>query len=232
MFDTSFIWIGVVVIIFIISVSLLIFAPKSINYFDASTYPIVKFISENNDQIIKDDFYKIKNNLNWLNYPDVENINGTCTIWPMYMFSIKSVTRSSECPNTYKLIENIPDVKSCAFIKLEPESSIGKNKQWKELVNNTLRCLFIIDSPNDMTDKCAIWVNGEIKKVKSRDLIIFDSSKEHSIYNKTKLPLYMLLLDIQRPEKIVDGLSDREYSNEIHEFIYNLSQEELNKVPK
>ena len=42
----------------------------------------------------------------------------------------------------------------------------------------------------------------------------------------------MLLLDIKRPEKIVDGLSDREYSNEIHEFIYNLSQEELNKVPK
>lgn len=230
MFDTAFIWIGIVVVIFIISISLLIFAPKSVNYFDSSTYPIVKFISENNNQIIKDDFYKIKNNSNWLNYPDTKNISGTCTIWPMYMFSTKSISRSSECPDTYKLIKNIPDVKTCAFIKLDPESSIDKNKQWKALANTTLRCLFIIDSPNDTTDKCAIWVNGEIKKVKTRDLIIFDSSKEHSIYNKTNLPLYMLLLDIQRPEKIVNGISDREYSNEIHEFIYNLSQEKLNKA--
>jgi aspartyl/asparaginyl beta-hydroxylase (cupin superfamily) len=227
MFDSAFLWIGVIVIIFIISVSLLIFAPKSINYYDSSTYPIIQYINENNTQIIKDEFYKIKNDTNWINYPDKESINGVCQIWPMYMFSIESTNRTKKCSGVYNLIKNIPDVKTCAFIKIGPKSEIKKNKQWKKLANTTLKCLFIIDSPNDVIDKCAVWVNGHAKTIKSNELIIFDSSKEHSIYNKTKHPLHMLVLDIKRPEKVPLGTSDKKYNTEIREFIYNLSQEDL-----
>lgn len=230
MFDSAFTLFGVVVIIFIISVSLLIFAPKSINYYDTTTYPIIKYIHENNFQIIKDEFYKIKNNNHWLNYPDKESVTGVCQIFPIYMFSIESNLRSHLCNDVYSLIKNIPDVKTCAYIKIGPKSEIKKNRQWKDLANNTLKCLFIIDSPNEVVDKCAIWVNGEIKKIKINNLIIFDSSKEHSIYNKTKQPLYILMLDIKRPEKISIGTSDREYNDEIREFIYNLLQE--NSVTK
>lgn len=225
MFKTTFFWIGIVVIIFIISVSLLIFAPKSTNYYDMELYPIVKYIHENNQQIIKDDFYKIKGDDQWLPFPDKKYINGTCTIWPLYMFSIELEKRIRLCKQSYNLIKNIPDVKTCAFVKIEPNSSINKNKQWKELANSTLRCIFIVDTPNDSVDKCAIWVNGETKKCKSNGLIIFDSSKEHSVYNNTIYPLYFLMVDIQRPKKISIGISDREYDDEIREFIYQLYQE-------
>jgi len=222
MFDSVFFWVGFVVVIFIVSVCLLIFAPKSVNFYDTNTFPIIKYICENNNQIIKDDFYKIKNKTGWLKYPD--KVTGKCEIWPMYMFSIKSLCRTSMCEEVYNLIKNIPNVKSCAFIKIDKESELKKNSQWKELSNNTLKCLFIIDSPNEVVDKCAIWVNGELKKIKSNDLIIFDSSKVHSIYNKTTYPISLLMLDIIRPEKIPLGVSDREYDDEIYEFIYNLSQ--------
>jgi beta-hydroxylase len=174
---------------------------------------------------LKDDFYKIKNDDNWLDYPDKENISGTCQIFPIYMFSIESQKCATLCEKSYNLIKNIPDVKTCAYIKIEPESEIKKNKQWGELANNTLRCLFIIDSPNAVVDKCAVWVNGESKKIKSNDFLIFDSSKEHSIYNKTHSPLHMLVLDVQRLEKIAIGVSDRPYTDEIHDFIYKLNQE-------
>lgn len=224
MVNSIFIVIGVIIIIFIISVSLMIFAPKSINFYDSDIFPIVKYINNNNNQLIKDGFYKIKNDEDWLEFPDKDNINGKCEIWPIYMFNIKLDKRIEKILDLYNLIKNIPDVKTIAFVKIEPNSSINKIRQWK-LLSDTLRCIFVIDSPDDTVDKCAIWINGESKKIKSNDLLICDSSKEHAIYNKTKYPLYLFILDISRPENIPNGISDREYNDEINNFIYKLSQE-------
>ena len=224
MLNSVFIVVGVIVIIFIISVSLMIFAPKSINFYGSEIFPIAKYINENNNQTIKDGFYKIKDDDDWLDFPDKNNINGKCEIWPIYMFNIKLEKRIKKISDLYNLIKNIPDVKTIAFIKIEPNSSINKNRQWK-LLSDTLRCVFVIDSPDDIVDKCAIWINGEAKKFKSNDLLIFDSSKEHALYNKTKHPLYLFILDISRPEKIPNGVSDREYTDEMNNFIYKLSQE-------
>ena len=227
MFNTNtFIYIGIIVIVFIISVSLLIFAPKSKNYYKEETYPFIEYLHNNNAQLIKDEFYKIKNNDDWITYPDKKNITGKCSIWPMYMFSIESKKRISPVDDLYKIIKHIPDVKSCLFIKFEPKSEIGKSKLWKELSNDTLRCLLVLDSPNDMT-KCAMWVNGEVKKIKTNDLIIFDGSKDYSIYNKTKHPLHMLIIDVKRPEKSPKGNSDIEYDNEIHNLINKLIKENI-----
>lgn len=224
MFNSVFIAFGIVIIIFIISVSLVIFAPRSINFYGHDTFPILKYINENNSQIIKDEFYKIKNNDDWICFPDKKNITGICEVWPIYMFNIKLDKRIECIIPLYNLIQNIPGIKTCAFIKLEPNSCMNKNKQW-QLLSDTLRCLYVIDSPEDTVEKCAIWVNGEAKKFKSNDLIIYDSSKEHSIYNNTKHPIHLFILDIPRPEKISKGVSDREYDNEINDFIYKLSQE-------
>lgn len=224
MFNSVFMVIGVVVIIFIISVSLVLFAPRSINFYGHDTFPILKYINENNNQIIKDEFYKIKNNDDWLCFPDKKNISGTCEIWPIYMFNIKLDKRINQIEPLYQLIQNIPDIKTCTFMKLESKSCINKNKQWQALTD-TLRCIYILDSPDDTAEKCAVWVNGEAKKIKSFDLIIYDSSKEYSIYNNTKHPLHMLMLDIIRPDKISKGISDREYDDEVNDFIYKLSKE-------
>jgi len=224
--DTTFIYIGLFVIIFIISVSLLIFAPKSINYYTPDTYPILKSIHDNNKDIITGDFEKIENDQNWLAWPDSENTSGSCEVYPMYMFSTTSKLRKAKCIALYNLIQNIPDVKSCAFIKIDKKSKINKHTQWKELANTTLRCLFILKSVSSApVETCGIWVNGESKKLISNSLVIFDSSKEHSIYNYTDYPLYALLIDLQRPEKIPNGISQREYSDELYDFVCGLNTE-------
>jgi aspartyl/asparaginyl beta-hydroxylase (cupin superfamily) len=224
--DTTFICIGLFVIIFIISVSLLIFAPKSINYYTPDTYPILKSIHDNNKDIITGDFEKIENDQNWLAWPDSENTSGKCEVYPMYMFSTASKLRKAKCTALYNLIQNIPDVKSCAFIKIDKKSKINKQTQWKELANTTLRCLIILKSVSSApVETCGIWVNGESKKLISNSLVIFDSSKEHSIYNDTDYPIYALLIDLQRPEKIPNGISQREYSDELYDFVCGLNTE-------
>lgn len=222
--NTTFICVGLVVIIFIVSVSLLIFAPKSINYHTLETYPILKFIHENNLDTIQKDLESIENSTKWINWPDKEYIKGTCSVYPLFMFSTSSKSRKNECSETYKLMQNVPDMKSCAFIKIDKKSKIMKQNQWKELSNETLRGLFILKAVASATiDQCGIWVNGESKKLISKNLIIFDSSKEHSIYNDTDYPIYALLVDIKRPEKIPNGVSQREYSDELYDFVSDLN---------
>ncbi len=217
---------GIVVIIFMISITLLIFAPKSINYYTPDTYPILKYICENNKNIINSNLDKIENDTDWIDWPDSENITGKCKIYPLFIFSTLSKKRKNQCIETFKLIKNIYDVKTCAFIKLDKNSKLNKQTQWKELSNETLRCLFIIKSMASASiDTCGIWVNGESKKITSNNLIIFDSSKEHSIYNENDCPIYALLIDIKRPEKISNGISKREYSSEIYDFVFKLNSE-------
>lgn len=228
MFDinATFICIGIIVIIFIICVSLLIFAPKSINYYPTETYPILKSIHENNNNIIMKEFENIENDKDWIDWPENEYVTGSCKIFPMYMFSTISKKRKNKCLKTYKLIKNMPDVITCAFIKIDKKSKLNKQSQWKELANSTLRCLYILKSVSYAPiETCGIWVNGESKKLLPKNLIIFDSSKEHSIYNGTDYPLYALIIDIKRPEKIPNGISQREYSNDLYNFVCKLNDE-------
>ena len=221
--NISYIWVGIGLLVFIFIVCVcMIFLPKSINYYSEETYPIIKYIHENNLDIIKEDLEKAKKFDSWVDWPDKENVRGDYKIFPIYMFSVLSESRKKECNETYTLINNTPNVKTCAFLKLNPKSSMDKCTIWKDLSNTTLCCIFILDSPYCNTEECGIWVNGESKKLSKNSIIIYDSSKEHSIYNKSDDAIYMLMLDINRPKNVPDGISKKEYNSEIHDFIFNL----------
>ena len=54
--NISYIWVGIGLLVFIFIVCVcMIFLPKSINYYSEETYPIIKYIHENNLDIIKED---------------------------------------------------------------------------------------------------------------------------------------------------------------------------------
>lgn len=224
MFNVPYFWIGFVVIVFIISVTLMIFAPKSVNFYPEDTYPIIKYINDNNTAIINDDLTSIKDDKNWVCWPDEKLISGVYQIYPLYMFSTLT-NRSETCDLTHGLIQTIPDIKTCTFLKIGANSHIKKHKRWKEISNHTLCCLFVLEAPADLVEKCGVWVNGESKKIKKDALIIFDSSKEHSIYNKTDYPVYCLMLDITRPEIVPNGSSNVEGDDELIQYIETLKRE-------
>jgi aspartyl/asparaginyl beta-hydroxylase (cupin superfamily) len=233
-FTSTFFCIGIIIVIFIVSVSLLIFAPKSVNYFDEKTYPELQTISKQHISTLEYELEcanKSDGPSTWMQWPDVKNVRGNCNLYPLYMFSTLSHKRQKVCSDTFKLLQRIPDVKTCSFAKIEINSSIENHKEWKDLCNKTLRCFIILSSPDAAVENCGIWVNGETKKLHKGDLVIIDGSKEHTIYNKSDLTLSMLLLDIGRPESIPDGSSDREYSDEIQGFVNELNKEPI-KQPK
>jgi hypothetical protein len=232
-FTSTFLWIGIIIVIFIVSISLMIFAPGSVNYFDSKIYPGLQSISKHHMTTLE---YELEcanesNELdNWMQWPDANVVKGNCNLYPLYMFSTLSHKRQNVCQDTFKLLQQIPDVKTCTFAKIDVKSSIENHKEWKELCNKTLRCLIIISSPNASVVKCGIWVNGESKQLHTGNIVVIDSSKEHSIYNKSDLPLYMLIVDITRPNNIPSGTSEREYSTEVHEFVNELNRDPLEVI--
>ena len=132
MFSIPYFWIGFVVVVFIISVTLMIFAPRSINFHQPTVYPIIKYIHENNIDVIKLDLQKIKtpdksDSNQWIKWPDKTLVKGEYILYPLYMFSIVSKPRKLVCNATYKLIKNIPDVKTCSFLKIGANSAIKKH---------------------------------------------------------------------------------------------------------
>jgi hypothetical protein len=260
MLNISFVVLGVVVLVFVLCVALFIFAPKSLNYFDAASYPILLSIKTHSLDIFKSDLDAIKEpppkrkprrsrqkskpdtesetksdeskpdtesetksdaviqndkkgNPPWVKWIDTQNIVGDIKVYPLRMFETSSISRQILCDNTYRLLQIIPDAKSYAFIKIGAKSQINKHTEWKDNANNTLRALFVLSAPFITSpEQCSVWVNGEIKELKPNSLIIFDSSKEHSIYNNSRKDIYALMIDMTRPKKISRGTSVREYN--------------------
>lgn len=231
--------IGVIIIVFIICSILFIFAPKSLNYFDASEYPLLNTITYSLP-IIKTDLSIIRepppvrkssksceniskkqsgNNPPWLPYPDYKHAAGDLKIYPLCIFDKLSNSRMKVCIATHKLLQTIPDIVSYSFVKLGAHSQLNKHNQWKDIANNTLQAILVLDAPYITSpEQCSIWVNGEVRELKPNKLILYDSSKEHSIYNKTRKDVYILIISIKRPKKIGGGISTREYTDEIVAF--------------
>lgn len=220
---------GIVVVVLIVCIALFIFAPRSINYIHHDHLPAIKHISDNYIDVFKHDLETITDpcqsplDFRWLLWPDRENVRGEVMVYPIYMFSTLSDDRKNRCYGTYAQIKKLENVKSCAFIKFGAKSKIIKSQQWSDLANTTIRALFILDAGFAMTDEqLGIWVNGEIKKISTNKLIMFDSSKEHTIYNETNLPFYALLVDVERPKDVPKGVSTREYTDELQDFVSRL----------
>lgn len=218
--------IGVVILVFVVSILLFLFAPSSKNYYNKNVFPILEYIHENNRSVFNSDLDIIKNDDDWILWPDSTNIINNYLIYPIFIFGVFSEKRKLKCYKSLSLITNIPDIITFAYLKISRNSSIKKNKRWAEVSNNTLCCLLILEAPFvTKKDDCCIWVDGETKHLTSDRLIIYDSSKEHSIINNSDHPIYILMLDIKKPLKYKLGISTNTFDKEIYDFIKKILNE-------
>lgn len=225
-FKISPVNVGILVIIFIVSIMIFIFAPSRKNYYNSDIFPIIKYINDNNKDIINNDLEIIKKDNDWLRWPDSNNVVKDYLVYPIFMFGNFSEKRKLKCKKSVDLINNIPGVKTFAYLKISEKACIKKNKKWKDISNNTLCCIFVIEAPYvNKKEDCCIWTDGETKRLIKKKLIIYDSSKEHSIINNSDYPVYILMLDIKKPINYTFGISDTPYNDEVHNFIKTILDE-------
>lgn len=214
-------YLGVVIIVIVICVALLIFAPKNNNFFDDS---IIPQISQTFDkQTIKHLKNETTNSTLWVDYIPNKMSSGTMKILPIWMNS-KMNSQSDKISYTLGVLNNVPYIQSAFYLHLDAESATRTLPGWKEMCNDTLRCCVCIYAPESSTpiDKYCIWVDGDSKKLKTKNIILFDASKKHSIQNLSDEPATILMIDIKRPKHIPAGTSKVSYDKEILEFMQSI----------
>ena len=232
MFDESLLLsFGLVIVVFIFCIFLVIFAPTPMNFFDVSLYNseldkliknddlvlensiILDIIDEDIEDVItieKVNKYKLDEKLTWTPWPDNGIISGQVYIAPIFIdgkFEESNIKRFQLLLNT---IKDIPDIKSLYFIKIDVNSSFIKHKGYKSMSNNTLRYLYCFNSYCYDETESGIWIDSDAKKLIQGSSIIYDSGKEHSLYNNTASDIVYLIIDFKRPDSVPIGYSDNE----------------------
>ncbi|MDJ0724865.1 MAG: aspartyl/asparaginyl beta-hydroxylase domain-containing protein [Prochloraceae cyanobacterium] len=170
-------------------------------FFDPDRFNWVKDL-EANWQIIRfelENILKYKDNLP--NFQDISTDQKSITrdnLWKTYFlygYGIKAEGNCQRCPETTKLIENIPGMKTAFFSILLPGKHIPEHRgPYKGIIRYHLGLIVPEEKEN-----CQIRVADETRSWQEGKSLIFDDSFPHEAWNNTNSIRVVLFLDIVRP---------------------------------
>lgn len=115
-------------------------------------------------------------------------------VFSFVFFTMKNQLHCSICPNTSKIINDIPELISCDFSYMEPGTHVLPHRGYTRMV---LRCHLPLIVPKG--NKCGIRVGNETKYWEEGKLMIFDDSYEHEAWNRSDEKRIILMFDIPNP---------------------------------
>ncbi len=130
--------------------------------------------------------------------PDQANSTSSDDLWKtyfMYGYGIKAEKNCQRCPETTRLIESVPGMKTAFFSILLPGKHIPEHRgPYKGVV----RYLLALKVPEPQ-EKCRIRVGNETRHWQEGKSMMFDDSFLHEAWNETDDVRVVLFLDIMRP---------------------------------
>ncbi|MEO0834856.1 MAG: aspartyl/asparaginyl beta-hydroxylase domain-containing protein, partial [Cyanobacteria bacterium J06642_3] len=113
----------------------------------------------------------------------------------LYGYGAKMQQNCDYCPETTRIIEQVPGLKTAFFSILLPGKHIPEHRG---PYKGVLRCHLALKVPQDK-DQCGIRVEQEVRHWQEGKAIVFDDSYPHEAWNKTDEVRVVLFLDIVRP---------------------------------
>lgn len=114
--------------------------------------------------------------------------------WKTYtfvFFGIKNKPNCERCPNTYQILQEIPQLVGAEFSVMEPYTHIQPHKGYSRMVLRNHLGL-IVPEP----EKCGLRVETEIHHWQQGKIMIFDDSFEHEAWNKSGQRRAVLMFDV------------------------------------
>lgn len=113
----------------------------------------------------------------------------------LYAYGIKASKNCEICPETTRIIENIPGMKTAFFSFLLPHKHLPEHRgPYKGVV----RCHLGLIIPKPKED-CKIRVGNDVRYWDEGKSLIFDDSFQHEAWNNTDSMRVVLILDFVRP---------------------------------
>ncbi|VEP17147.1 Aspartyl/Asparaginyl beta-hydroxylase [Hyella patelloides LEGE 07179] len=171
-------------------------------FFEAEQFPWTTEL-ESNWHLIRQELDKILEYTTQLpNFQDISPDQSYSTtkdnLWKTYFlygYGLKEESNCQRCPETTRLIENIPGMKTAFFSILLPGKHIPEHRgPYKGVV----RCLLGLKIP-EPKELCGIRVANETRHWEEGKAMFLDDSFPHEAWNDTDDIRVVLFLDIVRP---------------------------------
>ena len=127
----------------------------------------------------------------------------------LYGYGVKMEQNCEYCPETTRIIEDIPGLKTAFFSILLPGKHIPEHRG---PYKGVLRCHLALKVPA-AEEQCGIRVDHEIRHWSAGKTMIFDDSYLHEAWNKTDEIRVVLFLDIVRPTSFPASLLNHSLIN-------------------
>jgi ornithine lipid ester-linked acyl 2-hydroxylase len=112
------------------------------------------------------------------------------SIFGLYGYGLRIEKNCELCPETTKLIEQIPNLLTAGFSNLSPGTHIAPHTGYPDGV---LRCHLGLIVP----DRCAIRIGDETRTWQESKCLIFNDTIEHEAWNRGDRNRIILLLDFK-----------------------------------
>jgi aspartyl/asparaginyl beta-hydroxylase (cupin superfamily) len=113
----------------------------------------------------------------------------------LYGFGRKAERNCRRCPQTKRVLEEIPGLQNAWFSILAPGYHIPPHHG---VSKGLLRCHLALMVPQQR-DRCVIRVDDQVLQWEEGKCMVFDDTYEHEVWNDTDEQRVVLFLDIERP---------------------------------
>jgi ornithine lipid ester-linked acyl 2-hydroxylase len=112
-----------------------------------------------------------------------------------YAYGFKGEGNCARCPATTRIVESIPGMKTAFFSILGPGKHIPAHRG---PYKGVIRCHLGLRVP-EPRDRCRIRVGDTIASWREGEVMLFDDTYEHEVWNDTEGTRVVLFLDVVRP---------------------------------
>ena len=113
----------------------------------------------------------------------------------LFGFGYKAEANCQYCPETTRILESIPNLKTALFSILSPGTEIPAHRG---ITKGLIRCHLPIMVPRDR-ENCVIRIDDHRHSWEAGHCLVFDDTYEHEVWNRTGDDRVVLLIDVVRP---------------------------------
>ncbi len=183
-------------------------------FYDPARFPFVEML-ERNWRVIRDEMVALREG-DFMAWPE-RSIYGE-TGWQtfgLYAFGQKQPRGCALCPETARLMRQIPRMTMAGFSRLAPGAHITPHRGYEGYSGYVLRCHLGLEIP----EGCTLRVGEDTREWQTGKCIVFDDSFEHEAWNHGSGIRTVLLVDFRSPFRRGPLVLNPKLTPEMIEFI-------------
>jgi beta-hydroxylase len=149
---------------------------------------------EQNWLVIRQELLRLKEG-QFLDWPEKHLYGEGWSVFGLYAYGLRLDKNCKLCPETARVVEQIPDLVTAGFSHLKPNTHIKPHRGHPEGV---LRCHLGLLVPED----CGLRVGHETRSWQEGKCLVFDDTVEHEAWNRSDKSRVVLLLDFRAPDLV------------------------------